>query len=295
MIMNNITKFKFSKIFNIDRLITLFYMEISKDFHYDGERHDYWELVYIDKGEMLCTANDSSFVLKSGELTFHGPNEYHNHSSNGVVAPNVSIITFECKSREMRFFDGKIFKLDNEGRALLSLIFKEGRSNYKMMNEYDPLDTRMVEVEDAPLGASQMTKNLLEAFLINLRRNPEPLNKKTRQTYNFDDTGTTYAVNEILEVIERNLYSRLTVADIAKELRRSESSVKGDFAQFKSGGIINYFNERKIAEARRLIREGKYNFSQISEMLNFDTPQYFSKCFKKFSGMTPSEYKSSII
>ena len=67
--MDNITKFKFSKIFNVDRLVTLFYMEVSKDFRYDGERHDFWEMVYIDKGEMLCTAKDSSHVLKNGELT----------------------------------------------------------------------------------------------------------------------------------------------------------------------------------------------------------------------------------
>ena len=293
--MDNITKFKFSKIFNVDRLVTLFYMEVSKDFHYDGERHDCWEMVYIDKGEMLCTTKDSSHVLKCGELTFHAPGEFHNHSSNGVIAPNVSIITFECKSREMKFFEGKIFKLNNEEKAVLSLIFKEGLSHYKMLNAFDPLDTRMVEIEDAPLGSAQMTKNLLETFLIRLRRNTESLSKKTRQRYSFDETAASYEINEILNLIEENLYTRLTVSDIALRLKKSESTVKGLFSEFKSGGIINYYNERKIAEARRLIREGKYNFSQIAEMLSFDTPQYFSKCFKKFSGLTPSEYKSSII
>ncbi len=293
--MNNITKFKFSRIFNVERLVTMFYMEVSKDFHHEGERHDFWELVYIDKGEMLCNAKDASLVLKSGELTFHAPGEFHNHSSNGIVAPNVSIITFECKSREMKFFEGKIFRLDKEDKAYLSLIFKEGLSHYKMLSEFDPLDTRMVELDDAPLGSSQMTKNLLEAFLIRLRRNTETLDKKTRQRCNFDETSASYAVNEILALIEENLYSRLTVRDIALMLGKSESSVKGLFSEFKSGGIINYYNERKIAEARRLIREGKFNFTEISEMLSFDTPQYFSKCFKKYSGLTPSEYKSSII
>jgi len=293
--MDNITKFKFSRIFNVERLVTLFYMEVSKDFCYEGERHDFWEMVYIDKGEMLCTAKDSSHILKSGELTFHAPGEFHNHTSNGVVAPNVSIITFECKSREMKFFEGKIFQLDKESRAQLSMIFKEGLSLYRMVNEFDPLDTRMVQLDDAPLGSSQMTKNLLEAFLISLRRNTESLSKKTRQRLTLDETSTSVEVNEILNLIEESLYSRLTVSDIAMKLKRSESTVKGLFSEFKSGGIINYYNERKIAEARRLIREGKYNFSQIAEMLCFDTPQYFSKCFKKYSGLTPSEYKSSII
>jgi YesN/AraC family two-component response regulator len=50
-----------------------------------------------------------------------------------------------------------------------------------------------------------------------------------------------------------------------------------------------------MEEAKKLIREGKYNFSQISEMLFFDTPQYFSIKFKKHTGMSPMEYKNSIL
>ncbi len=293
--MDNITKYKFKKVFSIDRLITLFYMEFSKDFHYDGEKHDFWELVYIDKGEMLCTAEDNSFVLKSGELTFHRPNEYHNLSANGVDAPNVSVINFECHSREMNFFSGKIFKLDRDEKAILSMLITEGTSYYRMNSRFDPLDTRMTEIENAPLGSSQMTKNLLEVFLIMLRRNTELINKKTRRRLTIDASGDEYGIKEIMDYIEDNLYEKISISDIAVALGKSESTVKKTFAAFRAGGVINYFNERRIAEAKRLIREGRYNFSQISDMLHFDTPQYFSKCFKQYASMTPSEYKSSIL
>ena len=67
-----------SAVLEVDKLITLFYMELPKDFCYDGERHDFWEMVYIDKGEMLCVADQNRFTLKSGEVTFHRPNEFHN-------------------------------------------------------------------------------------------------------------------------------------------------------------------------------------------------------------------------
>ncbi len=51
----------------------------------------------------------------------------------------------------------------------------------------------------------------------------------------------------------------------------------------------------KTKEARRLIREGNHTMAQISDMLHFDNPQYFSKCFKSFTQMTPREYKNSIV
>lgn len=63
----------------------------------------------------------------------------------------------------------------------------------------------------------------------------------------------------------------------------------------RKSGIMHYYNSLKIKEARRLIREGKYNMTQISDLLCFDNPQYFSKCFKTYTNMTPKEYKASIV
>ena len=82
---------------------------------------------------------------------------------------------------------------------------------------------------------------------------------------------------------------------IANAMGKSESTIKSLFSLYQTGGIINYCNGLKIKEARKLIREGNYNFAQISNLLHFDTPQYFSKCFKKYTKMTPSEYQRSII
>ena len=81
---------------------------------------------------------------------------------------------------------------------------------------------------------------------------------------------------------------------MATALGKSESTVKQLFSSYQKGGIIKYYNSLKIKEARKLIREGNYNIMQISDMLCFDNPQYFSKCFKAFTNMTPSEYRASI-
>lgn len=91
------------------------------------------------------------------------------------------------------------------------------------------------------------------------------------------------------------MYGTLTVAEVARRLGKSESTVKNLFSLYRSGGIINYYNSLKIEEAKRLIREGNCNFGQIAALLQFDTPQYFSMCFKRFVHMSPQEYKKSIL
>lgn len=292
---DNFTRLSFEKIFNVDKIITIFYMELSKNFYYEGEKHDFWEMVYIDKGEMICTADDKRFVLKSGEMTFHKPNEFHNLSGDSSVAPNVSILTFECKSRAMKHFEGKIFRLNAEEKSLLSTLFSEGLSCYQLEDARNPLLQKLKVIKHSPLGSSQMTKNLLEIFLIKLCRNTDVVTKEMRQSYVIDGIDVPYNVMEILDYLKEHIYGKVTIRDLAKHLDKSESTIKQLFAQYRDGGIIRYYNALKIKEARKLIREGKYNMTQISDMLQFDNPQYFSKCFKTVTNMTPSEYKASIM
>ena len=292
---DNFTRIGFEKVFVVEKLITIFYMEMSKNFCYEGEQHDFWEMVYIDKGEMICTAGKNRIMLKSGEMIFHKPNEFHNLSGNRNVAPNVSIITFECKSRAMKSFEGKIFRLDAEEKSLLSMLFAEGLSCFRLTDEHNPLLQKLEKINPAPFGSSQMTKNLLEIFLIRLCRHSEVLPKKHRQSFVIDGVEIPYQVKEILDYLNANIYGKVTVSDVAKVLGKSESTVKYLFSLYKDCGIIRYYNSLKITEAKKLIREDRYNITQIADLLHYDNPQYFAKCFKLFTNMTPSQYKASIL
>ena len=292
---DNFIRLGFDKCFSVEKIITIFYMELSKDFYHSGERHDFWEMVYIDKGEMICTADKRQFVLKDGELVFHKPNEFHNLSGNRNTAPNVSIITFECKSRPMKYFEGKIFRLTTEEKSILSMLFSEGLSAYSLVDKKNPLLQRLERVENAPMGASQMTKNLLEIFLIRLHRHKDALPRRSRYNYKVGGVDIPYDVKEILDVIDKNIYGKISIADIAAAVGKSASTVKNLFSIYRSGGIISYYNGLKIEEAKRLIREGKYNFTEVSELLGFDTPQYFSSTFRRLTNMSPQEYKKSIL
>ena len=55
--------------------------------------------------------------------------------------------------------------------------------------------------------------------------------------------------------------------------------------------IIDYFTHLKIDEAKKLLRKRENNISQVSSILSFDNPNYFSKVFKKVTMMSPSKYR----
>ena len=57
---------------------------------------------------------------------------------------------------------------------------------------------------------------------------------------------------------------------------------------------MEHFTRLKIDTAKQMIRENELNFTEIAETLGFNTPQYFTTVFRRISGMTPSEYESSV-
>ena len=293
--MDNFVRQDLPQVVSISKLITVFYMELSKDFHFEGERHNFWEMVYIDKGEMLCTADNHQFTLKSGEVTFHKPNEFHNLSGDGKTAPNVSVLTFECDSAAMKHFEGKILQLNAEEKRLLSLLISEGLACFRLKDLNNPLLQTLQVQGDAPFGGFQMIRNLLEIFLISLYRHRECVTKTSRQSIQIDGVAVNFEVKEILDVLQANIYGRLSVSDIAKAVDKSESTVKSVFRTFYSGGIMRYYSSLKIREAKILIRENRHTMAQIAELLCYDSPQYFSKCFRDATNMSPSQYRRSII
>ena len=59
-------------------------------------------------------------------------------------------------------------------------------------------------------------------------------------------------------------------------------------------GAIEYFSRMKIDAAKKYLREDHYNITQISEILGYSGIHYFSRQFKRFVHMTPTEYALSI-
>jgi quercetin dioxygenase-like cupin family protein len=87
-------KHKFDVFLNISEVATIHYLEIHKNYQYDGETHDFWEMVYVDSGEVQVIANNKKITLVNGDVIFHEPNEYHNILANGISSPCVFVITF---------------------------------------------------------------------------------------------------------------------------------------------------------------------------------------------------------
>ena len=106
----------------IDSVITLHYFEYMKDFIFQGESHDFWEFLYVDKGTVSVRSDDDWLTLNTGDIIFHKPNEFHAIRSIGKNSPNLVAVSFTTESPAISFFCNKSFTLDMQERSLISLI-----------------------------------------------------------------------------------------------------------------------------------------------------------------------------
>ncbi len=285
-------KHKLKNLLVVEKIVTVHFFEFDKNFTYGPESHDFWEIVYADKESIVCTADGEKIVLKQGEMLFHKPNELHSLSSNGHSAPDVFIISFVCHSEAMRFFEKKIIQLKKNQVRYIYSILDFAKKTFDI--PYSDPDMKKLNLLEHPLlGGEQLIKNYLEVLLIDLMASLTET-KQGNQIFLTETELGNKLVDDIIKILKDNIYNNISVDYISRLTSYSKAYI---FRQFKSTtkkGIMEYYSDLKISTAKKLLRENELSIKEISEKLCFDTPNYFSKTFKRNMGLTPTEYKKRI-
>lgn len=102
---------------------------------------------------------------------------------------------------------------------------------------------------------------------------------------------TDKIVEAAKEYVRENYGEKLTLAAIASKIGISQGYLSSVFKKQTGGNLNDYINQMKIEKAKELLEKHEYMMYEISDMLGFENPYYFSKVFKKLTGITPSEYE----
>ena len=285
-------KHKIENLLVINKIVTIHYFDFTKQFVGPTEAHDFWELVYADKSSIICMADGKEIVLNEGEMLCHKPNEVHSLRANGVSAPNVFIISFECKSEAVQFFENRKLRLPKTCLKFIYSIIEESKKTFDLPYS-DPLLRKMQLLPTPTLGGQQLIKNYLEILLVNLMR--EETEKVGADSVFLPQAEFVERIAEQVKSFLRNkVYERIDVADVCDAVHYNKSYVFKQFKRATGCSVMAYFSKLKIQEAKRLLKESDLSVAQIADKLAFDTPNYFSKTFKKTTGYTPLQYRKIV-
>ena len=116
-------------VLDIHAIYSIHYFEYAKNFSFAGEVHNFWEFIYVDRGEVFITAGGRELLLRKDEIAFHKPMEFHAvHAKN--FTPNLIVISFMCTSPAMDYFRDRILSVNEEERALLAAIVSRARNAF---------------------------------------------------------------------------------------------------------------------------------------------------------------------
>lgn len=151
------------------------------------------------------------------------------------------------------------------GEELLEQIFKDHPSGYQSV--YD-----MVKPEQAAQWLQKLRLGLVD-----------DLAGKNR--------GYSQQVaDQVKRYLDEHFLEDLDLKKIAKHFSMSPNYLSSLFKKQHQLGITAYHNLKKIRKAQDLLRMNRYRIYEVSEMVGFESPFYFSKVFKRVTGTSPRQW-----
>lgn len=272
----------------------LYQFEFTKTFSHTPERHDFWEMVYVDKGDIIAVTDGVGCRLDQGQAIFHQPGEMHAHVSDQKVSNSMLVVGFKCQSPAMKHLRKKTFTLDKTEKTLLGLFTQEARYALgSIPDDYQVKETP--SFRKAPFGSTQLLECYFTELLIRLIR------KGTHNTEPIEHTPQTRAVGEntlsqlMSDFMRQQVFSHLTLPDLCRRFHLEKSQLCKIFSENIGSSPMAYYKTLQMDQAKKMLREKECTVTEIATRLGYADLFSFSRAFKKHFGFSPTTYQNSIL
>ena len=92
------------------------------------------------------------------------------------------------------------------------------------------------------------------------------------------------------ELVKKNLGKEFNVDDLCMEMGMSRSSLYNKVKALTDRSPSDFVRQIRMTEAAALLKSKRYTVAEVSDMMGYSDPKYFTDIFKKYYGMTPSAY-----
>ena len=239
-------------------------------------RLDY-QLIYISAGQVYFHFDnkENETVIKAGNMVLFRPKEFQKYEYYGIDKTEVYWV----------HFTGSDVKniLRNYGIKDDLHYFFVGTSL-----EYERIYKKMIsELQRCQDNYEEMLSILMRQLLICIHRELQK-ERKISDIYldNEMDMATQYFTD--------NYSSDISIEEYASSRGMSISWFIRNFKKFTGITPMHFIVATRISNAQLILETTKYSISEISRIVGYDNPLYFSRLFHKVKGFAPSEYRKSI-
>lgn len=272
----------------ISRIYSFFQTVFTGGYRFPGELHNFWECVYVRQGEVCASADGKVYTLTEGHLIFHRPMEFHGLYVEEGKQAKLLIFSFAAEKMPEECLQNSVFSLESRQIGILTSLIDYVEQAYAKMQKEDPQEAHWYQ-RYYPLFADdpkclQMVVTYLYQLILSLPNSERAAANSTRQDAEIFQRAVEY--------MQLNLHTPMPVAQLARHVNASESSLLRIFRKYAQTSVHRYFLLMKIKAAVQMLECGM-GVGQAAEKLGFGNASYFSVCFKRETGKMPTEIRKS--
>lgn len=242
-------------------------------YFYNGESHDFWECVFVLKGNAGVTAGDSAYSLGAGQAILHPPGEFHRIWNMGENA--LQILIFSFSADRFPISEHTVCPCTFADRAL------EVAERIRALFVTDGILIRRPR-ENAKPAELQRSISALEDLLLDLLSNDAPRALRTDAYRAASSALYTRAIS----VMKENMGRRLQMSELAALCNTSISTLQKLFFRYTGMGAMRYYGNLKMQYAENLLRDGM-RVKEVALALGYTDQNYFSTAYKRHFGISP--------
>lgn len=238
------------------------------------------ELVLVKKGKMRCSIDQIDFVGSDRDLYFVQPGQLH---CEEILGEYLDIFTLR--------FD----LLDAAGKSQGFLSDRQPRR--QQLTNAEKWSGHLFEqilhlIWNEKPGAESKIEELILEIIGHIRRRHEDRRPKTK----LERTPGKGAVlaKRAARYVEQNLQRRVSVPEVAEHCCVSPCHLTHVFKASLGVSPIRYIQRMRVDRAKRLLADESLCVYEVAHKIGFDDPFYFSRMFKKVSGLSPEEFRTHI-
>jgi AraC family L-rhamnose operon transcriptional activator RhaR len=240
--------------------------------------HEFGEIVIVVSGNGWHLWNDESQFITGGEVFYVRPEDHHAFEQ----VSDLTLINFLYQPGA-RFLgpDGVQCLLENP----------DGRRRWQLtddaMRQIEPLIAQLTrEVRSDDPYSDVAAESLFIQLAVALRRHRSPIA--------CDSLPARGRFGHVLAYLRHHCTSDLDVEEVAHRSGYSLRTFTRAFREATSTTPHNYLVQLRIEHAKRAIRTTTDSITEIAFASGFHDSNYFSSCFSKMTGLSPSEYRRQV-
>lgn len=246
----------------------------DSDWHSTLHTHPFTELFYVVDGKGEFNIQGQRFPVKPNDFVIINPQVEHTELSS----PDEPLEYIVLGIRGLSF--SNLTPVSEGGHPF---SFFNLRDEQKDILRY--LNAMVQEATSQQMSYELVCHNLLEILLIKILRH---------QHFDLEvgkQSKATKDISFIKHYLETYYHESIQLEDLASMTHLSRFYISHSFKKEIGMSPMEYLIDIRIKESKILLRTTNYSISQVADIVGFTTPTYFSKQFRKSTGISPTDYR----